>query len=104
MMPRYIDAEKLLKKMGERYNNFLRLEGYYEHFTMGYGEATETVENEPTADVQEVKHGKWLRVSEFQKSWTRVCSVCGNRSYMIRKVYPYCPNCSAKMEKSDDKQ
>lgn len=50
------------------------------------------------------KRGKWLRVSECPKSWTRVCSVCGNRAYMIRREYPYCPNCSAKMEKSHDKQ
>lgn len=87
-MPRYIDAEKLKK-----------------HYAWWGDENKETfdiiIDQQPTADVQESKRGKWLRVSECPKSWTRACSVCGERAYMIRREYPYCPNCSAKMEKSE---
>ena len=87
-MPRYIDAEKLKK-----------------HYAWWGDENKETfdtiIDQQPTAYVQEVKRGKWLRVSECPKSWTRSCSVCGERAYMIRREYPYCPNCSAKMEKSE---
>lgn len=87
-MPRYIDAEKLKK-----------------HYAWWGDENKETfdsiIDQQPSADVQEVKRGKWLRVSECPKSWTRACSVCGERAYMIRREYPYCPNCSAKMEKSE---
>ena len=87
-MPRYIDAEKLKK-----------------HYAWWGDENKETfdaiIDQQPTADVQELKRGKWLRVSVCPKSWTRACSVCGERAYMIRREYPYCPNCSAKMEKSE---
>ena len=84
-MPRYIDAEKLKK-----------------HYAWWGDENKETfdaiIDQQPTVDVQGVKHGKWLRVSDCPKSWTRACSVCGERAYMIRREYPYCPNCSAKMD------
>lgn len=50
-MSRYIDADNLIKKMQERYNDLSSGDGYYDHFTQGYGDALSTVENEPTADV-----------------------------------------------------
>lgn len=53
-MSRYIDADNLIKKMQERYNDLSSGDGYYDHFTQGYGDALSTVENEPTADVAEV--------------------------------------------------
>lgn len=53
-MSSYIDADNLIKKMQERYNDLSSGDGYYDHFTQGYGDALSTVENEPTADVAEV--------------------------------------------------
>ena len=53
-MSRYIDADILIKKMQEQYNNLLNEDGYYDHFTQGYEDALSTVENEPTADVAKV--------------------------------------------------
>lgn len=53
-MSRYIDSDNLIKKMQERYNDLSSGDGYYDHFTQGYGDALSTVENEPTADVAEV--------------------------------------------------
>ncbi len=68
--------------------------------------------NAPTADVQEVRHGKNLTkahpVDEF------ICSECGYMTedctekiysqdgddcYLCEYEYNYCPNCGAKMDK-----
>ena len=54
----------------------------------------------PTADVQEVKHGKWLnKVNGYY--WFGKCSECGaslNLSDCSIRMN-YCPNCGAKMDK-----
>ena len=53
----------------------------------------------PTADVQEVKHAKWIQNSCHDRFYT--CSECGRHveTYFISpvKAYPYC-NCGAKMD------
>lgn len=98
-MSRYINADNLIKKMQEQYNDLLNKDGYYDNFTQGYGDALSTVENEPTADVQKVKHAKNLcedYPSLFQCSLCNWCdddTTTGNTS-----VYNYCPNCGAKIE------
>ena len=46
----------------------------------------------PTADVVEVRHGKW----HFRKSWNYfVCSEC---SFEHTNYSHYCPNCGTKMD------
>lgn len=65
---------------------------------------------EPTADVQEVRHGKWLPMhyeygildgDNFDK-----CSVCGYGRLVgdikYKTIYNYCPNCGAKMDKKGE--
>lgn len=57
----------------------------------------------PTADVVEVKHGRWIDNGErdcngVPKVFAISCSVCGSSagaSWM-----PYCPRCGAKMDVS----
>ena len=107
-MPRYIDTD-ILQKFLEDEIEATELDKenscgdeYYEMAVeareCAFREVISKLKTEPKTDVQGVKHGKWLRVSECPKSWTRACSVCGERAYMIRREYPYCPNCSAKMD------
>lgn len=54
---------------------------------------------EPCADVEPVRHGRWVgRSGLFQGE----CSVCGYRTYdktadWARKYWTYCPNCGTKM-------
>lgn len=105
-MSRYIDAYNLIKKMQERYNNLSNGDGFYDHFTQGYEDALSTVENEPTADVQEVKHGKWtIRYEDTYKRAKCYCSVCGKPNgiggIISNQKKPYCPNCGAKMDLED---
>lgn len=56
----------------------------------------------PSADVQPVRHGKWIDMADFEQ-----CSSCsGTRLKEMQTVYgkaiwiktPYCPNCGARMD------
>ena len=92
-MPRYIDAETIKSRIGELcINNYeLFSETIYERI-IGVIEAV------PTADVQEVKHGRWR-----EKPTIAYCSNCKvhlTKSFLIslRQTYKYCPNCGAKMD------
>ena len=90
-MERYINADALMKKLNEdpigqtivqRYN----IDGFIEAF--------------PTADVVEVKHGKWEKMwHSYFKQELPCCSVCGHFSAMRWK---YCPNCGADMRKETE--
>ena len=67
-----------------------------------YEECADDVDGFPTADVAEVKHGKWI--DETFKPWGLVhhpykCNQCGERSEFDSN---YCPNCGARMERSED--
>lgn len=52
----------------------------------------------PTADVQEVKHGKWIKEHFDSESgeFYHTCSKCGME---LKETYldNYCPNCGVKM-------
>jgi hypothetical protein len=56
-----------------------------------------------TADIQEVKHGKWaIRYEGTYKRAKCYCSVCGKSNgiggIISNQKKPYCPNCGAKMD------
>ena len=51
----------------------------------------------PTADVQEVRHGKWEKCKECCCEYR--CSVC---EYELCRTTNYCPNCGAKMDGEED--
>ena len=95
-MRRYIDAEELIKSLEKR-----RLILKY---TIPVADALliqgrvirEGIENAPTADVVEVKHGEWL-LGKYKCMDRSVCSVC-NSVYEGGDTWNYCPNCGAKMD------
>lgn len=96
-MSRYIDADLIEYKeifVPSLYGKSVRtgkLDGLYAN--------REDIEGLSTADVQEVKHGRWLRtVPTSTWSYRRVCSLCGQTANMIRARYAYCPWCGAKMD------
>lgn len=84
-MSRYIDAEKLTDSI---FDWDMTIEDLYYSLC-------KLVDDVPTADVQEVKHGEWknqepgYRVAEF------MCSVCHSES---DKLFDYCPDCGARMD------
>lgn len=62
----------------------------------------------PAADVEEVKHGKWIEVQK-ENIWNDIvpvleCSACGKYTVGTRGIMTksnYCPNCGAKMDLED---
>lgn len=88
-MTRYIDAEKLINRMKQ--DPLFPLVDRYG--VLG------VIEAEPTADVVEVKHGKW--VEKPQADGLNGCSICGIMRFGESN---YCPNCGAKMDGGSDEQ
>lgn len=83
-MSRYIDAEQFICELDG--SECLDTE-------RDYDEIAKRLEECETADVQEIKHGIWIKE---EKSVLYVCSSCGERVY--RDYYKFCPNCGAKMD------
>lgn len=91
MMSRYIDAD-LLK------------DEFIGDFTEDYGVLLikSVIDLQPTADVQEVKHAKWIDKPLSGYSYCR-CSNCRKITEIFVSRYgvatqKYCPNCGAKMD------
>lgn len=97
-MAKYVDVEVLMQDLDGCINELKahgRELGVYE-WLLGY---TGVV---LPADVQEVKHGKWILQDDNKYA---KCSECG----VIRNIesqlgWNYCPNCGAKMDVEDDEQ
>ena len=55
----------------------------------------------PTADVVEVRHGRWETETDYDEFWGELdyykCSLCGNLELRDKQT-PYCPNCGARMD------
>lgn len=112
-MSRYIDAEKLIRRLKERYDALVDAYDIWDAYTQGFGEAFEMAEDVldeiPTADVVEVKHGKWIDKEGDDEG---ACSQCRFNILDIvdscwgmfsDKFDPYedakyCPNCGARMD------
>lgn len=75
----------------------------------GWNAVVKILKEAPAADVQEIKHGKWIKTQE-PLGWCDVdcaeCSVC-HESWIIDEdssigdyecMWHYCPNCGAKMD------
>ena len=81
-MPRYIDADLL--KLGINKNDEI-------FCTPVRPLIIDLIDNMPTADVQEVKHGRW---TEDEEGYYH-CSVCKE---LLDWNYKHCPNCGARMD------
>ncbi len=91
-MSRYIDAAVMQDKLRELCNKYTVAYGSrYGSFGKDISEITDKV---PTADVQEVRHGKWTD----KGSLSCRCAECGCKS---NRESNFCPNCSAKMDKEE---
>lgn len=94
MDKKYVDFDTMLRKIESLlfYENACG-----EDFNLGYDKAIfdtlKIFDEQPTADVQEVRHGRW---KERMSTLSSVkCSECGN-SYEYDTAY--CPSCGARME------
>lgn len=95
-MPNYIDRNILLEELNET-----QIEG--DEYYKGLGRAKQIVCDQPPADVEEVRHGKWIYKGHIDMmGYVFQCSVCwrwmfANSIKNIIGEYPYC-HCGAKME------
>lgn len=99
-MPRYIDGDALketlldIKAVGDgadpKYIQGMQdvVDGYF----------PQIIDDEPTADVEPVRHGQWTRdVPCFVQ-----CSECKDQVLAADALfYSFCPNCGAKMDGGD---
>ena len=91
-MARYIDAGLLIGKLVAEKNFFPAL-------------VARAIDETPTADVMEVKHGEWKKPQfsgrrGFYSVKDFVCNKCGG-AFGIEQgnlLMNYCPNCGAKMD------
>lgn len=70
---------------------------------LGYCQcANDVITRIPAADVAEVRHGRWERVSTASGIISRVrCSVCAGTQPLTFENMPYCPTCGARMGEED---
>lgn len=96
-MRRYIDEDRLYSNIEEKYKV---AQG---DARKAYDDVLDTICEIPTADVQEVRHAKWIYCGHHEfHGHVFECSVCGRYLFANSKEdvyweYPYC-HCGAKME------
>lgn len=120
-MSRYIDAEQAKTKlkhwcMETAINNVGSVIGYPEDI---YADVAQNridiwIDNVPTADVQEVKHGKWVDIKipanysnevQYQSAKCSVCKRYHTTPYLYMYYeHNYCPNCGARMDGGNNEQ
>lgn len=99
-MARYIDADNLINELSAACMPI-----YEKGITGILGDNSsiaDIINEQPTADVQEVKHGEWFKPSNDpvdSKQW--ICSECKGLTetayYCGHCYYNYCPNCGARL-------
>lgn len=102
-MPEYIEREALLKYICETVLFTVRKNAKLPTAEMrGASKVIDRIKSMRTADVQEVKHGKWEVKIDHGIEAEIKCSECG---FLYIEADPdeeyrhnYCPNCGAKME------
>lgn len=96
-MARYIDADRLVK-------NIAAIGDMRKLSTKTVGIA---IDETPTVDVVEVRHGRWMPVEYTYFGAKRYeCSECRDDEFWKKRFVVhkenYCPNCGAKMDGKDE--
>lgn len=103
-MSKYIDKEVLLERMN-RTRPYEGENGSFErHRRLQWLADIGQINMCPAADVQEVRHGRWVDYKRMGVDgtfhWFRQCSEClyEREDNNEDKDTPYCPHCGAKMD------
>lgn len=103
-MKEYIDREATLNERPEGRNPG---QVGKEEYNKGWNDCRSAfyrcISGMPAADVAEVRHGRWERVSTASGIFSRVrCSVCAGTQPLTFENMPYCPTCGARMDEEDE--
>lgn len=90
-------------------SGYIDVENYCENFCCCNNEYCNKsrcpILNAPTADVAEVKHGKWIKMYNNPGDGNYYCSECHKyrdivtiRKKSRKRDFSYCPNCGARMD------
>ena len=63
----------------------------------GANKVIDRIKAAPTADVQEVRHGKWIE-KPYLLGTSNFCSLCLQNFGMPHGKFNFCPHCGAKMD------
>ena len=101
-MSDYIKREDAIKSLKESKDRHPSFSGEACAFII----AIQKIKNLHSADVVEVKHGKWIQPHWHNSVHAMNCSVCGGEAQHVEfrgvaKYYSRCPHCSAKMDLED---
>jgi hypothetical protein len=100
-MARYIDADLLLAELEKQKGDYAFGEG---NEPLMCWEVADLINDQDTADVEEVKHGEWIVAEEckiplshgyIRTEKTYICSCCHHH---FRKKMKFCGECGAKMD------
>ena len=108
-MARYIDADKLINEFG---NCTLATWGkglgasWWSQSVKLKDNMVECINKQPTADVEEVKHGEWKKISVasehgYGQVYYQHSSCEVNSTELFQCPYERCPRCGAKMNVTD---
>lgn len=106
-MAEYITKEKAVEIIEQRQKELCPVGRYGRNYVYGsdrekydaWEEIIDEIENMDTADVAEVRHGRWVRDKWPSGTHKLICSECGEWS---GKKSRYCPSCGARMGKEDE--
>ena len=102
-MARYIDADKILSHLNDEIEACGDPDVDFQPVVygtyLGLKSSKSFVETAETADVQEVRHGRWISNDLGGYKWAYYCSECGwVDGYPFNDRHKYCPKCGAKMK------
>ena len=103
-MAEYIDRDALMLRIKEIHcaecdsYNGVRCKACWVDDTLDY------IDSEPAADVEPVRHGRWIEKEKYTFGIMYDCSLCENRILDNGHPWNYCPNCGAKMDIQTNKQ
>lgn len=102
-MPEYIERDEILHRLIE-IGGCDATDEWDKGYDGAIDAAISIVDCAPAADVQPVKHGRWID-TEPEYNYERHCSAhyqcseCGRRTGIKQtRTYKYCPTCGARMD------
>ena len=113
-MAEYIDIEPLRKQIVEfktALKQFAKSSSFLMAYISGIDAVMEEIDKLPIADVQEVRHGKWVCTEFMYENGCTRCSECKTEYYVgdLEEICgdtlpTYCPNCGARMDGKDGEE